>query len=196
MPYSTEHKAKTRERIVESARMLFNRHGFDRVSIDDIMEAAGLTRGGFYYHFKSKQALYAEAVRSYSSRNPFSREVARTGQREPRELARLFVELYLSDDVLDDTDQHCPLVALPSDIARAGREPRDAYTQVINNMLKIFTAAFKDQVDDKRNALVLVNLCVGGMVLARTTEDAWLRKSLRAAARQQALALLEGTGAT
>jgi len=195
MPYPTEHKAKTRARIVESARVLFNRRGFDRVSIDDIMEAAGLTRGSFYYHFESKQALYAEAVRSYSSRNPFAREVARTGQREPRKLARLFIELYLSDEVLDDIEQHCPLVALPSDVARAGQEPRTAYTQVVDNMLNIFTAAFKGDRDAKRKALVIVNLCVGGMVLARTTEDARLRKGLRAAARQQALSLLEGVDA-
>ena len=58
MPYSPEHKQQTRERIIECARMLFNRHGFDRVTIDMVMERAALTRGGFYNHFKSKEDLF------------------------------------------------------------------------------------------------------------------------------------------
>ncbi len=53
MPYSSEHKQKTRAKIVESARILFNRHGFQDVTIDMVMENAGLTRGGYYNHFKS-----------------------------------------------------------------------------------------------------------------------------------------------
>ena len=51
MPYSAKHKQKTRTKIIETAGILFNRHGFDGVSIDQIMEAAGMTRGGFYNHF-------------------------------------------------------------------------------------------------------------------------------------------------
>ena len=62
MPYTQEHKSRTRARIVESARLLFNRHGFSGVSIDDIMAEAGLTRGGFYNHFSAKDELYAEVV--------------------------------------------------------------------------------------------------------------------------------------
>ena len=54
MPYSPQHREKTRARIVESARMLFNRHGFEDVTIDMVMGDAGLTRGGFYNHFDSK----------------------------------------------------------------------------------------------------------------------------------------------
>ena len=57
MPYSNEHKQKTREKIVEAARILFNRHGFQDVTIDMVMQNAGLTRSGFYKHFKSKEAL-------------------------------------------------------------------------------------------------------------------------------------------
>ena len=63
MPYSAKHKRNTRERILESARRLFNSKGFAEVSIDEIMENAGLTHGGFYRHFRDKGELYAEAVR-------------------------------------------------------------------------------------------------------------------------------------
>ena len=65
MPYRPEHKAETRARIVENARLLFNRHGYDNVTIDMVMEAASLTRGGFYGHFRNKQELFAAAVASF-----------------------------------------------------------------------------------------------------------------------------------
>lgn len=63
MPYTAEHKQATRRRILESARQLFNDTGFAEVSIDAVMDHAGLTRGGFYRHFRDKAQLYAEAVR-------------------------------------------------------------------------------------------------------------------------------------
>src|SRR5579859_3597342 len=128
MPYSAEHKARTRERIVLAARQLFNRHGFDSVSIDQIMARAKLTRGGFYHHFASKHALYAEAVASFATCSPFAMRLARSRQPlpEPRRLARMLIELYLSDEILDDTDQQCPLYALPNDVARAGLKPQRA----------------------------------------------------------------------
>jgi TetR/AcrR family transcriptional regulator, transcriptional repressor for nem operon len=195
MPYTAEHKARTRARIIESARVMFNRHGFERVSIDDIMRSAGLTRGGFYNHFKSKTELFAEAVHSFTSCNPFSKRRASLGVKAPTAqwLARELVELYLSDEILRDVDQHCPLIALPSDVARAGHDPRAAYTTVVEKMAHIFQAALPaDDGEAERKALLIVSLCVGGMVIARTTDDPDLRKKLRATARAQALAVLTG----
>jgi AcrR family transcriptional regulator len=194
MPYTAEHKARTRAKIVEAARVMFNRHGFDQVSIDDLMQHVGLTRGGFYNHFKSKDELYAEAVMSFTSCNPFARKRARARgpAPPPRTLARELVNLYLSDEILDDVDQHCPLIALPSDVARAGLTPRAAYTTVVENMAEAFRAAFPpEDTDARRKSLLMVSLCVGGMVIARTTDDPGLRKTLRNAARKEALALLD-----
>ena len=89
MPYTAEHKARTRARIIEAARVLFNRRGFEQVSIDEIMQHAGLTRGGFYNHFASKDELYAEAIRSFTSCNPFARRLADAKVAPPpRQLAR------------------------------------------------------------------------------------------------------------
>jgi DNA-binding transcriptional regulator YbjK len=62
MPYSAEHKESTRQRIITSAARLFNRKGFSEVTISEIMTAAGLTHGGFYRHFKSKDELYSEVM--------------------------------------------------------------------------------------------------------------------------------------
>jgi TetR/AcrR family transcriptional regulator, transcriptional repressor for nem operon len=192
MPYTVEHKTRTRARIVESARVLFNRKGFDQVSIDDIMNHAGLTRGGFYNHFQSKQGLYAEAVRSFAACNPFVKETANLARRPGRKrAARRLAELYLSNEVLDDVDQHCPLIALPSDVARAGLEPRAAYTFIVRGMLDVFRAAFgESDPAATEKAEIILNLCVGGMVIARTTDDPVLRRSLRATALKQVFRLL------
>jgi TetR/AcrR family transcriptional repressor of nem operon len=194
MPYPAEHKARTRARIVESARVMFNRHGFEQVSIDDIMKEAGLTRGGFYSHFKSKDELYAEAVHSFTSCNPFALRQAATKGRppSPRKLAVMLIEMYLSDETLSNVDVQCPLIALPSDVARAGLKPRAAYTQLVENMSGVFRAAMAEgDRGAERKALLIVNLCVGGMIIARTTDDPRLRKTLRATARSEALKLLE-----
>jgi AcrR family transcriptional regulator len=192
MPYPPEHKAQTRARIVASARVLFNRHGFEQVSIDEIMQHAGLTRGGFYHHFDSKQALYSEAVRSFATCNPLSREAQKRNVRAPRELARLLVNLYLADEILENVDDQCPLIALPSDVARAGLSPQEAYTEMMQRMLSVFRAALTGSASEgDRKANLLLSLCVGGMVLARTTNDMGLQKSLRAAARSEALRILD-----
>ena len=70
MPRSTDHRAQVREKIVRSARRLFNRHGFNAVSIDDVMAEAGLTRGSFYAYFDSKSDLYANAITAILSEKP------------------------------------------------------------------------------------------------------------------------------
>jgi AcrR family transcriptional regulator len=65
MPYPPEHKHDTRQRILDSARRLFNKRGFNEVSIEDVMSNAGLTHGGFYRYFSGKDELYADAVRQF-----------------------------------------------------------------------------------------------------------------------------------
>jgi len=190
MPYTAEHKERTRAKIVESARKLFNRHGFEQVSIDTIMTEAGLTRGGFYNHFESKDEPYAAAVASFTTCNPFRKEIAKTPVTDQRDMARRLVNLYLSDEVLEDIENHCPLYALPGDVARAGLLPQRAYTDLIRNLTRIYEHALQGFSDGQQRAQTIVALCVGGMVLARTTDDPALRKSLRASARQQALMLL------
>jgi len=194
MPYSPEHKVQTRARVVESARRLFNRHGFEQVTIDQVMASAGLTRGAFYHHFDSKDELYAAAVASFTTCNPFAVKAAQTPNvviDDPKQMAEMLIDLYLSDEVLENIDMQCPLYALPSDVARAGLEPQQAYTDLIRGMRHIYGVALNGMRDADMRAEAMVSLCVGGMVLARTTNDPQLRRSLRASARHQALALLK-----
>ena len=72
MPYTKEHKQKSREQILDSASRLFAQRGYEAVSIDDLMKDAGLTRGGFYNHFKNKPDVYAEAIIHAALKSPIA----------------------------------------------------------------------------------------------------------------------------
>ena len=126
MPYRSGHKQETRGRIVEAARKLFNRRGFNDVSIDDIMAAAGLTRGGFYNHFKTKDVLYAEVLNAYGcDKLPDNLKISGVNCNDGgAAMARQMVDGYVSRRHLEQIEDQCPLIALPSDVARAGPEAR------------------------------------------------------------------------
>jgi TetR/AcrR family transcriptional regulator, transcriptional repressor for nem operon len=169
MPYAPEHKEQTRARIVECARRMFNRHGFEAASIDRIMAGAGLTRGGFYHHFADKEALYGEAVASYARCDPAAGLDVAAGARQ--RVLRL-VDAYLSRQHLEDIDRHCPMIALPSDVARAGPAVRRTYEMLIGGMVGLLERGVDPADGDARQAaLAIAALCVGAMVLARTIED-------------------------
>jgi TetR/AcrR family transcriptional regulator, transcriptional repressor for nem operon len=188
MRYSAEHKLDTRQRILESARRLFNRKGFLEVSIDEIMENAGLTHGGFYRHFSGKDELYATAVQWFlcqEAPKPWQRRRTNSSsQRKPR--AQRIVDAYFSRDHFDDRESCCPLIALPSDIARGSDAVKAAYREVLEKLIRLFEADL-DEPRTRERALALVALCVGGMVVARCVDDPTLAKDLRRAAHRHAL---------
>ena len=109
MPYRPEHRDETRSRIVRSAQRLFNRHGFQGVSIDQIMAAAGLTRGGFYRHFSSKSDLYAEAMDCFFT-NPQCGNRWEGVEVNPAqgEIGPQIVRAYLSRQHFQDIDDFLP----------------------------------------------------------------------------------------
>ncbi len=185
MPYSREHKRETRARIVEAARILFNREGFAAVTIDRIMAAAGLTRGGFYNHFRNKEELYAEAVESFlTGRGRQWREEAGVVTDGGPETVRAMLDSYLSGEHLGDLDGQCPMIALPSDVARGTPEVRAAFLLLLRAMTGLFERNLAQPGPEGREtALALSALCVGGMVLARTIDDAALSRDLLAASR-------------
>jgi AcrR family transcriptional regulator len=189
MPYTSQHKQMTRAKIVEAARKLFNRHGFETVSIDQIMEAAGLTRGGFYNHFKTKDALYAEAVSSFlMGRGAEWRADAGVNPHAPSsDMVMNMVKSYLSDEHLDDIEGQCPMIALPSDVARANDSVREAYQGLLESMVWLFDRCIDgDEQASRQQALVLAALCIGGMTLARALPECSLAHEIRDAALENA----------
>jgi AcrR family transcriptional regulator len=190
MPYTAEHKQGTRTRIIESARRLFNRNGFEAVTIAEIMGAAGLTHGGFYKHFSAKEDVYQAAVLQFicaERPEPWQARHIDPAARGPA-LARMIVEAYLSEDHFNDRDGSCPMIALPSDVARGNPSVKEAFRQVLDMMVGAFTENLPANGGAPRErSLALVALVVGGMVLARAVDDKDLADDLRAAALRQVM---------
>jgi AcrR family transcriptional regulator len=194
MPYSARHKQDTRQRILESARRLFNSKGFAEVSIGEIMANAGLTHGGFYRHFNDKSELYAEAVQWF-----LCKEAPKPWRRPRRgatgkSRARRIVDAYFSLDHFDDRESCCPLIGLPSDVARSGEAVKAAYQDVLEKLLGLLQADLAGP-DARERALSLVALCVGGMVVARSVEDPELARDLRRAGYRRAQTVLKASHA-
>jgi AcrR family transcriptional regulator len=190
MPYSAKHKQDTRQRILESARRLFNSKGFAEVSIGEIMENAGLTHGGFYRHFNDKSELYAEAVQWF-----LCEEAPKPWQRPRRgstgkSRAQRIVDAYFSLDHFGDRESCCPLIGLPSDVSRSSDAVKAAYQDVLEKLLGLLQADLAGS-DARERALSLVALCVGGMVVARSVEDPALAHDLRRAAYRRAQTVLK-----
>jgi TetR/AcrR family transcriptional regulator, transcriptional repressor for nem operon len=185
MPYPREHREQVREKILDNAQKLFNRRGFSAVSIDDVMSAAGLTRGSFYTYFKSKSDLYAQSVARIVCEKQGG---ANNGA--ARFAADQIVRDYLSQQHFEDIDGGCPMIGLPSDISRSDPSVRQAFESALRLMVDIFERDMHGlgrAAHDR--ALARAALCVGGMVLARSVEDRKLADEIRKAAMTAALAL-------
>ena len=186
MPYSSNHSKETRTRIVAAARKLFNRNGFDGVTIGDIMKEAGLTHGGFYRHFASKSDLYAEVLDCFFTNPEWA--CGWKGMEEfdeTAEMAPQIIRAYLSNAHFDDVENACPMVALPSDVARASHNAKRAYQAAFEGMVAIL----EHGASSRNSALAIAALCVGGMVIARASDDRALGDELRRAAMGVALEL-------
>lgn len=189
MPYSESHREATRARIVEAARILFNQHGFQNVTIDQIMQEARLTRGGFYNHFKSKEELFGEAVRSFlTGRGAQWRDEAGIDLSNLKpEMAGQMIDAYLSSKHLAEIEGQCPMIALPTDVARADAKTQEAFQQLLVAMVWLLETAMPESKSNRRrDALASAALCVGGMVLARTLPNSELAEEVRSAAHHAA----------
>jgi len=138
MSYPAEHRRLTKEKIVRSARRLFNRHGFDTVSIDDVMADAGLTRGSFYSYFESKGDLYAEAVTQILNEKQLLSNDGVSINPRAVDSAAQFVRDYLSREHFEDIDGTCPLIAFPTDFLHKEHRVRQAFETVLRVMIDIF----------------------------------------------------------
>jgi len=189
MPHVPERKKQTRTQILRSARRLFNRKGFAEVSIDEIMGEAGLTRGGFYRHFKDKDELYSEALLQFLCKDPpeewQSKHVDPCAEGVP--FARMIVDAYLSREHLQDRDGSCPTAGLSSDVSRSSLRVKQAFRKVVEMMLDVFVGNLRGDHARER-ALALVAVCVGALVVARAVDDPKLGNAFRTAARKHVLA--------
>ena len=191
MPYPAGHRAKMRKSIVESARRLFNRYGFDKVSIGEIMEGAGRTHGGFYSYFASKRALYSEVLGCFFT-DPEWKSCWEGVHVDlsSSEVGPQVVGAYLSRQHFEDVENSCPMVALPGDVARSGVGTKRMFETVFKAMVSVLERSVVDkQAPRRRRAQAIAALCVGGMVVARSMADRARADELRDACRAVALKL-------
>src|SRR5215472_14026695 len=191
MPYASGHRAKVRRKIIDSARRLFNRYGFERVSIAEIMAGAGLTHGGFYSYFESKSDLYAEVLGCFFTDPEWKScwegvhvDLSSTN------VGPQVVRAYLSRQHFEDVENSCPMVALPTDVARSGVSARRAFETVFRAMVSVLERSLGDKKRPRRElAQAIAALSIGGMVVARTLVDRSHADQLRASCLEAALNL-------
>jgi TetR/AcrR family transcriptional regulator, transcriptional repressor for nem operon len=191
MPYPAGHRAVVKGRIIDSARRLFNRHGFDNVSLQQIMSGAGLTHGGFYNYFDSKSDLYTEVLGCFFTDPEWKNhwegvevDMAST------EAAPQVVRAYLSRQHFEDVENSCPMVALPTDVTRCSKEAKRAFEDVFGAMVGLLErSAAGDDRQRHTRAQAVAALCVGGMVVARAMANRVTADELRDACMSIALDL-------
>ena len=177
MRVTREKAAENRARIVETASRLFRERGFDGVGLDAIMKDVGLTHGGFYGHFTSKEDLAAEAV-------AHALEHGAELQSRYTNVADL-VSGYLSESHLADRANGCALAALGGDMARRSKGVRSGATSYVRTALGQLAGFFRGTAAARRRRAIttLVGI-VGALTLARAVEDPVLSDEILSTARQ------------
>ncbi len=171
MKVSREQFAENRQSILDVAGRLFREKGFDGVSVVDIMKGAGLTHGGFYGHFASKDDLIAQACARALS-GPAGAWTQIVKQR-PDNAGAAIVESYLSAKHRDRPGTGCLLAALGPDIARKSKPVRQAFTEGVRARLAILATAMtgRSRAAKQRKALAVLSGLVGALILARAVDD-------------------------
>ena len=172
MRVSKEKAAHNRERILDSAARLFRERGIDATGVDSITEDAGLTHGGLYSHFGSKEAITAEAIRFALARA--KRVWQRALERNPGKNALpAIVDGYLSRAHRDAPGTGCVVAALGTDIARQPRRVRQAFTREIKDDLEFLSRLMPDDDPSRtyEDAIVTFASMAGALILARAVND-------------------------
>jgi AcrR family transcriptional regulator len=180
-------KEQTRERILRAAARAIRKHGYEGVGVAEVMKEAGLTHGGFYAHFESRDALLAAAVdqAGTESTENLNRAVAVA---KPGEELMALVDTYLDDRHLTAAEHGlgCAIAAAGSEVPRQQAEVRRAAARRIKELIGFVERQFpewgKAKAHDK--AMGVVASMVGALMLARAVDDPQLSKGLRKAARE------------
>ena len=190
MRYSRDHKSGTRRRIVDAASRAFRRRGASGVSVSQVMAEAGLTVGGFYRHFGSKDELFREALEEAMGET--IELLQRTGGGpglEGDEWVRRAAGIYLTPAHRDMQERGCPLPALTAEVGRRGDEARRSFAE----SFQVLADAVAARIDPENReaarvrALGLLSTLVGGLLLARGVGDGRLSQEILDAGREAAV---------
>jgi len=180
---ASRRKDVTHERIVDAAARAIRRSGYAGTGVADIMKDAGLTHGGFYAHFASREAMLAEAADRAGAEGVAA--VARVAAAAPpRKALRALLRAYLSKTHVEGVETGCAVAALGSEMPRQAPEVRRAATRRIKEMIDLVARQSPEwgQPGAHQHALATVATMVGALVLARAVDDPRLSDALREAA--------------
>ena len=184
MRYSSKHKQKTHDRIVTQAARLFREEGYAGCGVDSIMRAAHLTPGGFYAHFRDKDALLSEALTH--CRIDAARFIASAiaAGRDPRVA---WVDAYLNRQHLDAPGTGCPLPTLAAEIARQPAKVRRVFTKTLRAYIATLGALHPRKRGSRRSdeAIVTIATLAGAVLLARAVEDGDLSERILSVIRER-----------
>lgn len=182
---SRQQANENHKQILEAASHLFRANGLKETSVPQVMAAAGLTHGGFYGHFASKEALSAAACQSaFAWLDDYFKDIAARHPGDPAAARAELIGNYLSPDHRDHPGDGCPAISLGADV---GREPadspvREAYRQGIEGILDILRDDFA--VASRSQALASYSTLVGALLLSRATEGSPLSDEILEVARK------------
>jgi len=184
MPYTKEHKAQTRQKILQSAFKLFTSKGFDGVTVNQLMENCKLTRGAFYAHFSSKTTLYTESLK-YAATNSMLAEHKAHNISDKEWLGKL-LDGYLSIEHVKGK-RPCPLAFLATDIVTKNSESKLAYARAYSGMNESIMAYAKSYTSCSTNdILALTAMIIGAVAISRTITDHDIVSNLLASCRAEA----------
>lgn len=184
MRYRPEHKVETHQKIVKEASRRVRAEGITGAAVTAVMRDSGLTHGGFYKHFRSKDELLiaslSEAFRETADR------LARAGDRsQPRAAWKAIVKAYLSQEHCDHADCGCPLAALAPELARADKTMKakilGELTKYKSRMVPFMPG--RRAADKERNFVIIFSTMIGAVAIARVLPDRATRATVLASAR-------------
>ena len=188
-------KAETHERIVETAARAIRAHGYAGASVADVMKEAGLTHGGFYAHFASRDAMVEEAIERAADEGR-ARLTGVAERAEPGHALEAIVASYLSDRHVEHPESGCTLAALGSETARQAPALRRIATRQVRGLASLLAAQLPggDTPDNRDRALTALCGMVGALSLARAVDDPALSRALRDAVARSIAGDADRTG--
>jgi TetR/AcrR family transcriptional repressor of nem operon len=189
--YSETHKAETHARLVKLAGRVLREKGPEKLAVAELMEAAGLTHGGFYAHFRSKDALLAEVLESVFEESVQKFHRVAEGLPSRQALVR-FVDSYVSPAHRGRYASGCPVVALNSDLPRQSRQVRAAFDAGVRTLVRTLAHSLEvaGVAGGEELAASVLSMMAGAVALSRTISDKRLSDELLAAARESIKARL------
>jgi TetR/AcrR family transcriptional regulator, transcriptional repressor for nem operon len=178
-------KQETHDRIVRTAAAAIRKHGFEGISVADLMEEAGLTHGGFYAHFASRDAMLAEAL-DEAANDSLGRLSKAADGAKPEEALDTTVDYYLSDHHVATPERGCTLAALGSETTRQSPEIRRVATRRVRELADLIERQMSGWGKTARHedALGVMSTIVGALLIARVVDEPRLSKDVRASAKR------------